>query len=279
VLGAVNDACRVVKDQGVNEVVIALPLRAHASLANLVTCLQDMAVNVRMVPDFYVLVFLRSRVEDFGGMPLITLREPALDPFQRLTKRAFDLIVGSVFLLFNLPLMGLIALSIKFDSPGPIIFKQQRVGEKGRLFDMLKFRSMVDGAEAHQAEVLTYTPEGHVIHKQPSDPRVTRVGRLLRRTSMDELPQLVNVLKGEMSLVGPRPELPWLVEHYEPWQCKRFEVPQGITGWWQVNGRSDKPLHLHTEEDLYYIKHYSLLLDVKILWKTLAAVAKRKGAY
>jgi len=218
-------------------------------------------------------------VEDFGGMPLITLREPALDPFQRLTKRVFDLAVGSALLLFNLPLMGLIALSIKFDSPGPVIFKQQRVGEKGRLFDMLKFRSMAADAEARQAEVCAYAPEGHAIYKQPGDPRVTRVGRILRRTSLDELPQLVNVLKGEMSLVGPRPELPWLVERYEPWQRKRFEVPQGMTGWWQVNGRSDKPLHLHTEEDLYYIKHYSLLLDVKILWKTLAAVAKRKGAY
>jgi exopolysaccharide biosynthesis polyprenyl glycosylphosphotransferase len=279
VLGSVDDACRVVDEHNVDEVIIALPLRAHAMLANLVTRLQDMSVNVRMVPDFYDLVFLRSRVEDFGGMPLITLREPALDSFQRLTKRVFDLVVGSALLLFNLPLMGLIALSIKFDSPGPVIFKQQRVGEKGRLFDMLKFRSMVADAEARRAEVYTYTPEGQVIHKRPGDPRVTRVGRWLRRFSLDELPQLVNVLKGEMSLVGPRPELPWLVERYEPWQRKRFEVPQGITGWWQVNGRSDKPLHLHTEEDLYYIKHYSLLLDVQILWKTLAAVAKRKGAY
>ena len=279
VLGPVDEAARVVSEHDIHEVIVALPLRAHRKLANLVASLQDMAVNVRVVPDFYDLVFLRSRVEDFGGMPLITLREPALDPFQRTVKRAFDLVVGSLLLLFSLPLMGFIALAIKLDSPGPVLFRQQRVGEGGRLFEMLKFRSMVADAEARQDEVITYTADGQVIHKQQDDPRITPVGRILRRTSLDELPQLVNVLKGEMSLVGPRPEMPWLVERYEPWQRKRFEVPQGITGWWQVNGRSDKPMHLHTEEDLYYIKHYSLLLDVQILWKTLWAVLRRKGAY
>jgi exopolysaccharide biosynthesis polyprenyl glycosylphosphotransferase len=278
-LGSVDEAVQVVGAHGVSEIIVALPLRAYSKLADLMTSVHGMGVNVRVVPDVYDLVFLRSRVEDFGGMPLITLHEPALDPFQRTIKRVFDLGVGSLLLLPSLPLMGLIALAIRLDSPGPILFKQQRVGEGGRLFEMLKFRSMVPDAEAHQNEVLTCTSDGQVIHKQQDDPRVTRLGSFLRRTSLDELPQLLNVLKGEMSLVGPRPEQPWLVEHYEPWQRKRFEVPQGITGWWQVNGRSDKSMHMHTEEDLYYIKHYSLLLDVQILWKTLGAVLKRKGAY
>ena len=112
-----------------------------------------------------------------------------------------------------------------------------------------------------------------------SDPRVTRAGRFLRRTSLDELPQLINIFKGEMSLVGPRPELPCLVDKYAPWQRKRFEVPQGLTGWWQVNGRADKPMHLHTEDDLYYIRHYSLWLDIQILWRTMKAVLDRRGAY
>jgi exopolysaccharide biosynthesis polyprenyl glycosylphosphotransferase len=279
VLGSVDEAARVVRRYDIHEVIIALPLRAHHKLANLVTSLQDMAVNVRVVPDFYDLVFLRSRVESFGGMPLITLREPALDPFQRAIKRAFDLVVGGSLLLLSLPLMGLIAVSIKLDSEGPVLFKQRRVGEGGCLFEMLKFRSMLPDAEAHQDEVLRHTSGGDMIHKQQDDPRVTRLGCFLRRSSLDELPQLINVLKGDMSLVGPRPELPWLVDRYEPWQRKRFEVPQGMTGWWQVNGRSDKPMHLHTEEDLYYIKHYSLLLDVQILWKTLWEVLKRRGAY
>ncbi len=150
--------------------------------------------------------------------------------------------------------MAIIALLIRLDSPGPVLFRQKRVGENGRLFDMLKFRTMVADAEsAAGSGPGRRTTDGQVIHKHKDDPRVTRVGRFLRRYSLDELPQFFNVLRGEMSLVGPRPELPWLVDRYEPWQRKRFAVPQGITGWWQVNGRSDKPMHLHTEDDLYYV--------------------------
>ena len=175
--------------------------------------------------------------------------------------------------------MAVVALAVKIDSPGPIFFGQKRVGEGGRIFKMFKFRSMGVDAEARWDEVVRTTPDGQVIFKQENDPRVTRVGRFIRRTSLDELPQLVNVLRGEMSLVGPRPELLWLVEHYEPWQRQRLEVPQGITGWWQINGRSEKPMHLHTEEDLYYIQHYSLLLDLHILWKTLGVVIKCQGAF
>jgi lipopolysaccharide/colanic/teichoic acid biosynthesis glycosyltransferase len=154
-----------------------------------------------------------------------------------------------------------------------------RVGENGRLFAMYKFRSMVDGAERMQETVNEENGNGDLIHKKPDDPRVTRVGRFLRRTSLDELPQLFNVLKGEMSLVGPRPELPWLLEQYEPWQHKRFAVPQGMTGWWQVNGRSDKPMHLHTDDDIYYVQNYSLWIDIYILLKTPWVVIRGKGAY
>jgi len=160
-----------------------------------------------------------------------------------------------------------------------VLFRQERVGEDGRHFHMYKFRSMVRNAEKRSDELIRRDEDGRLVYKRRNDPRATRIGKILRRTSLDELPQLFNVLKGEMSLVGPRPEMPWVVEEYEPWQYQRLAVPQGITGWWQVNGRSDKPMHLHTDEDLYYIKHYSLLLDVFILWKTIGAVLKRKGAF
>jgi exopolysaccharide biosynthesis polyprenyl glycosylphosphotransferase len=225
------------------------------------------------------LVFLRSAVENFGGMPLVTLKEPALDPLQRLTKRIFDICVGVVMLIIALPVMSILAVAIKLDSSGPIIFRQERIGENGRIFKMYKFRSMVKDAETRQQEVIQTTADNKIIHKSDNDPRITRIGHFLRRTSLDELPQLFNILKGDMSLVGPRPELPWLVDKYESWQRKRFEVPQGLTGWWQVNGRSDKPMHLHTEDDLYYIKHYSLWFDLEILWRTVITVINRRGAF
>ena len=278
-LGTLDDAAAVVQREEVNDVVLALPLYAHKRLVSIVHRLQDLSVNVRVVPDLFDLSFIKTTVEDLDGIPLISLRDPVLSPFQRAVKRTFDIVVGSITLLLTLPVMAVVALAIKLDSPGPIFFVQDRVGEGGRLFKMLKFRSMVADADARREEVITQTEDGKLLHKHANDPRVTRVGKFIRRTSLDELPQLFNVIRGDMSLVGPRPEMPWLVELYEPWQYKRFAVPQGITGWWQVNGRSDKPLHLHIEEDLYYIQHYSLLLDVLILWKTLAAVVKKSGAY
>ncbi len=241
--------------------------------------LQTLPVNIRIVPDYFELVFLRLSVEDFSGLPLLTLKEPVLDPFQRLIKRVFDIAVTSLLMIPALPLMTIIAILIRLDSPGPILFRQKRVGERNRVFCMYKFRSMRDGAEHMQTQVNTLDGDGHLIYKHPDDPRVTRVGQWLRRLSLDELPQLFNILRGEMSLVGPRPEMPWLVEQYEAWQCKRFEVPQGLTGWWQVNGRSEKPMHLNTEDDLFYIRNYSLWLDIKILWRTLQTVLVGRGAF
>lgn len=279
VLGSVGDVRWVVEQEKIDDVVVALPRRAYGRVDQLVMALHDLPVNVRVIPNYFSLVLYRATVDDFGGIPMINLRDSALNEVQRLIKRAFDLVVGGTLALVALPVMALIALAIKLDSPGPVVFQQKRMGENGRLFEMYKFRSMVAGAEEMQEQVNDVDEEGHIIHKKRDDPRVTQVGRFIRRFSLDEVPQLFNVLKGEMSLVGPRPELPWLVEKYEPWQRKRFAVPPGITGWWQVNGRSDKPMHLHTEDDLYYIKNYSLLLDLLILWKTVWVVLRGKGAY
>ena len=238
-----------------------------------------MPVKVWVIPDYFHLALHKAVVEEFAGIPMFDLRAPALNDFQRLVKRAFDLFVTILFSPFLLIIMSVIAIAIRLEGPGPILLRQQRVGENGRLFGMFKFRTMVPDAEKLRHLVEHFDEEGNFIHKSSDDPRVTRVGRFLRRTSLDEWPQFLNILRGEMSLVGPRPELPYLVEQYEPWQRTRFAVPQGLTGWWQVNGRSDKPMHLHTEDDLYYVKNYSLMLDIEILLKTIGVVLRGRGAY
>ncbi len=210
---------------------------------------------------------------------MFDVRAPALNEQQRLTKRIFDLVGALALLTLLWPFLLLVGLLIRRDSRGPAIFRQVRVGEHGQTFKMYKFRTMIQDAESLRHLVEHQDENGNTLHKSPTDPRVTRLGQFLRRTSIDELPQLLNVLKGDMSLVGPRPELPHIVEKYQPWQHARFSVPPGITGWWQVNGRSDKPMHLHTEDDIYYVQNCSIWLDIQILIKTVLVVLLRKGAY
>jgi exopolysaccharide biosynthesis polyprenyl glycosylphosphotransferase len=279
ILGTLDNVLQIIEAYEIEEIIVALPYREYDKLNQLVGDTLPLPVKIRIVPNFLNLALHQATVEEFGSLPLINLRDIALTKYQLLTKRAFDLIISSILLFVSLPIMIAVAVAIKLDSPGPIIFKQRRVGENGGIFTMYKFRSMCVGAEARQNEVVQYDEMGNVTYKVLGDPRVTRVGRFIRRTSLDELPQLLNVLNGEMTLVGPRPEMPWLVEKYEPWQRKRFTVPPGLTGWWQINGRSDKPMHLHTEDDLYYIQNYSLLLDMYILWKTIPTIVKRRGAF
>ncbi len=277
--GSLDITRRVVAEKEVDDVVIALPRSEHQRLTEVVSTLHDLPVRVWIIPDYFSLTLHRAQVEDFAGIPMLDLRAPALSEYQRMTKRAFDLTLSLLLLPFALPLIGLISLAIRLDSPGPVFYSARRIGENGRLFNMLKFRTMVQNAEQLLKQVAWQDENGHILYKRRDDPRVTRVGRILRRTSLDELPQLFNVLRGEMSLVGPRPEMPELVEKYDLWQRRRFCVPQGVTGWWQVNGRSDKPMHLHTEEDLYYVQNYSLWLDLQILIRTVWAVLRGKGAY
>lgn len=279
ILGRVHDAARVVAEAAIEDVVIALPQRAYSHINRLVLNLHQLPVHVRVIPDYFSLALYRAAVDDFGGMPMISLRDPALNDVQRMVKRLFDLAVGGVTTLLALPLLALIAVLVRLDSPGPVFFRQERLGENGRTFKMVKFRTMIAGAEELQEKINRVNDDGRLIFKRPDDPRITRIGRFLRRTSLDELPQLFNVLKGEMSLVGPRPELPWMVDQYEMWQHKRFAVPQGMTGWWQVNGRSDRPMHLYTEDDIYYVQNYSIWMDLYILIKTPWVVLRGKGAY
>jgi exopolysaccharide biosynthesis polyprenyl glycosylphosphotransferase len=279
VLGATDDIVQLIDEHYVDEVVFALPAQKQEQIVTLSLQLQHYPVMVHAVPDLIDLAFARASVDTLAGIPLISLRESILDEPQRLLKRLFDVGMSSLALLLLSPLMLVIALLIKLESPGPIFFVQQRVGEHGKRFKMIKFRSMYQDAEKRWEEVSRRNPDGTLIHKQERDPRITAIGQKLRRTSLDELPQLINVLRGEMSLVGPRPEMPYIVQEYEPWQWQRFRVPPGMTGWWQINGRSDKPMHLHTEDDLYYVQNYSFWLDIQIIFKTILVVWRGQGAY
>ena len=279
VLGKIFNVRKITDTYHVDEVWIALPVWALDRLNLVIQELEKLPVRIKVIPDYFSLAMVRAKVDVLGGIPIIGLREPVIEGWARLAKRIFDLVIGSLLLILTAPPTLLIAIAVKLDSTGPLFFRQERVGENGRIFGMYKFRTMVADAEEQQAQVNIQTEDGGVIHKRPDDPRVTKVGHFLRRYSLDELPQLMNVLKGEMSLVGPRPEMPWLVDRYESWQRKRFAVPQGITGWWQINGRSDKPMHLNPEDDLYYVYNYSLWLDILILIRTPLVVLQGKGAF
>jgi exopolysaccharide biosynthesis polyprenyl glycosylphosphotransferase len=279
ILGTLDDIRKVIQEDHVTDVVIALPTRAFEKVNSLVKQLDDLPVKVWIVPDYFSLSLHHTEMHDFLGIPMLDLRAAALTEFQRMIKRIFDLVITLLIMILVLPIIALIALAIWIEDGRPILFSQQRVGENGRLFTIYKFRTMVRNAEALQRQVETVDTQGELIHKTRHDPRITPLGRFLRRLSLDELPQFINVLRGSMSLVGPRPELPYLVELYKPWQRKRFSVPQGITGWWQIHGRSDKPMHLHTEDDLYYIQNYSIWLDIQVLMQTLWIILRGKGAY
>jgi exopolysaccharide biosynthesis polyprenyl glycosylphosphotransferase len=280
VLGTLDAALTVVEEHCIHEVIVTLPSYAYKRLEQLISILFDTRVNVRVVPDVFPLAYLRPTVGALADTPLITLKEPALNAPTLLAKRLLDLLVAVVSLLLLWPVMLLVAVWIRLDSPGPAIFRQERVGLHGRPFTLFKFRTMITGAERQMDIIIDHTASGQpFLRKDRTDPRVTRAGRFLRRWSLDELPQLFNVLKGEMSLVGPRPDLPSLMQDYESWQHKRYSVPPGITGWWQITGRSTKPSTLHVEDDLYYIRNHSLLLDLQILARTVGAVVRGEGAY
>jgi exopolysaccharide biosynthesis polyprenyl glycosylphosphotransferase len=278
-LGTLDELKTIIARQQVTDVVIALPYSAYARMSEIVACLDELPVGVWIALGFFDLALYRTDIEDFAGIPMLDLRASAIDDYQRMIKRAFDVTLGLLMLVPALPLMGLLALLVWLEDGSPVLFRQRRVGENGRLFEMLKFRTMVHNAEELRGQVEKQDADGNLVHKTPDDPRVTRAGRLLRRFSLDELPQLFNILAGTMSLVGPRPEMPWLVDRYQPWQRKRFAVPPGLTGWWQVSGRSERPMHLHTEDDLYYIQNYSIWLDLQILARTVWVVLVGKGSY
>lgn len=278
-LGTTDEIPRLIQNRHIDMVVIALAEERSPELEPLIFMLESLPVRVYLVSDLLKLALVRGEVERLGDLVVIGLREPVIHGPQRTIKRASDLLISTILLLLTWPLLISIWIAIRLDSPGPAVFASERVGENGKIFKMYKFRTMFVGSEEPDAQQAVRDEQGRPIFKVKGDPRVTRVGRFLRRTSLDELPQLYNVLKGEMSLVGPRPEQPFITVLYDHWQWQRLSVPPGVTGWWQVSGRSDLPMHLNTQYDVYYVKNYSLFLDIKILFRTLGTVIRGKGAY
>jgi exopolysaccharide biosynthesis polyprenyl glycosylphosphotransferase len=269
VIGDGTDLVTLLLRHRVEEVFLAIPSMPQDEALDLVVQCEEANVHFKIVRnDLLQVITDRVKIDDIGDFPVILLREGRLRPIDLFFKRCMDLALTIPFLLLALPLIAAIALLIKLDSRGPVFFAHDRVGRDGRIFRLFKFRTM-------RVETNPYaTAPG-----DQNDPRITRVGRFLRRTSLDELPQFWNVILGDMSLVGPRPEMPFIVEQYSPWQRRRLDVPQGITGIWQIAGRKKLPLHYNLEYDFYYIRNWSLLLDLAIVLRTVPAVLLGKGAF
>jgi Undecaprenyl-phosphate glucose phosphotransferase len=273
VAGATSEAATVVERLGMDTVFLALPLDAHRTMLEVLKEVGRTVADVRVVPDLLQHITFRAGVEDLDGLPVVHLTQVPLTGWMSLVKRTVDLVASSAALAVLSPVFAAIALAIRREDRGPVFYRQRRMGLDGRPFEILKFRSMVSGAE----------DESGPTWASPGDPRRTRVGRFLRRWSLDELPQLVNVLRGEMSLVGPRPERPEFVREFKetfPQYMLRHRVRAGMTGWAQVHGwRGNTSLTKRIEYDLYYIENWTLSLDVKILWLTLRHGLRHRNAY
>ncbi len=278
-LGAVDNLAGVIDSETVDEVIITLPWTYHRRILTVLRECRRHEIEARIVPDFFQMSLSQVAVSDLGGVPLIGVQEIAFSQSALLFKRAMDVCGSVILLIVGAPIFAVIALAIKLDSSGPVFFRQERVGEKGRRFMIYKFRSMRQGAENELAQLKKLNEADGPLFKIRRDPRLTRVGNFLRRTSLDELPQLINVLQGDMSLVGPRPPIPAEVEKYQAWHRKRLEVPPGMTGLWQVSGRSDLTFDEMVLLDLYYVEHWSPWLDITIMLRTIPQVLLGDGAY
>lgn len=267
VLGGFDQLLGMIKGRKLREVFVALPNATYQRNLEIVQACRKEGLSVSVVPPTYGHQMHNLEVEDIGGIPVLREKESRpyfLYPF---LKRTFDIVVSASALIILSPVFLVLCLLVRLDSPGPIFFRQKRVGQGGRDFDFYKFRTMFVDSDPY-----ALTP------RSAADPRITRFGRWLRRSSLDEFPQLWNVMRGEMSVVGPRPEMPFIVASYNDEQRERLRVKPGITGVWQISAVRGEPIHANMEYDLFYIEHQSMLLDIIIMIKTLVTAARGIGA-
>ncbi|HQX76229.1 MAG TPA: sugar transferase [Thermoflexales bacterium] len=277
-LGSVDNVPQLLKEHKVDEVVVTLPWWAQTKILELARVCQRSNVRIRVAPSLLQLNLSRIDVDDFGGIPMISLRETRLNPVGLFIKRVIDIAFAVLILLGLSPFLGLIALLIKLESPGPVIFTQTRIGKNGEPFKVYKMRSMVVNAEEIKDELRPYNEADGPLFKIKRDPRITRIGGFIRRTSVDELPQFWNVLRGEMSVVGPRPQLPEEAAHYQDWQKERLRMLPGVTGLSQISGRSELSFDDTCMLDVYYVENWSLGLGVMLALKTLPSMLAARGA-
>ena len=280
IIGTLESLPDVIRDSGANEVIIADPqVNGDTLFEVMMRCGRRRGVEFRIAPSLFNCLPRKTEIDQIGVLPMIRLFREPLSSGARILKRTFDLVVAALAITLLFPLWLLIALLIKLDSKGPVFYTQERVGMDGRLFLLYKFRTMKAGADPelhreYQRAFIAGRAEANLgnetkpAYKLLADPRITRIGKALRRISLDEVPQLLNVLSGDMSLVGPRPPIPYEVEAYELWHRKRLDMKPGLTGLWQVSGRNRLPFEEMVRLDLFYIENWSLLLDLKIILRT-----------
>lgn len=279
-LGTAEQVGDLVRRHHVDEVIIAVDGGESSITREVVTRCREQVVKFRLVPDLVQFSQDRASLGEIAGVPLIGISDASIRGWNAVMKRAIDIVVSMIVLIVAAIPMVVISLMIRRDSPGPVLFRQTRVGKDGKAFTMLKFRCMVDGAENQREALLRASGTVDArLFKLQDDPRLTRIGRSLRRYSLDELPQFLQVLKGDMSLIGPRPPIPEEVREYEPWHLQRLHVKPGLTGLWQVNGRSNLTFDEMVRLDLYYAESWSPWLDTRILLRTIPAVIAGRGAW
>lgn len=278
VLGSCPDFEKIVRQKFIDEVLISIPSERNL-VSRLIMSARKLGIGIQVVPDLLSLGMEGIRAGYLGPIPLLEYYGKGLHKADLLLKRSFDIVVSALALIMIFPLMLIIGLLIKITSPGPVFYVSRRCGKKGKVFKFYKLRTMVKDADRMREELRHLDETDGPVFKIRKDPRVTGLGRFLRRYSLDELPQLWNVLKGDMSLVGPRPPTPEEVEEYHDWQLKRLEIRPGMTCLWQVKGRSDLSFREWMKLDLFYIENWSFWLDIKILFLTFLAVFRGKGAY
>ena len=278
VIGTTEQLGQFLEDLNVDEVFVAMPFYMVKGLNKMMYLCEEVGVRFSLLADWFRPHIAKTVLRTFSDIPVITYTSTPTAVGQLLLKALMDRLLAAILFVLTTPLFMLIALAIKISSPGPVLFAQRRAGLNGRLFNMYKFRTMVQGAEKLRERLEDQNEMDGPVFKIKNDPRVTGVGRLLRKTSLDELPQLINVLRGEMSLVGPRPPIPEEVSQYERWQRRRLSMKPGITCFWQISGRNEVNFEDWMEMDLKYIDNWSIKLDFVILFKTIPVVLTGRGA-